>query len=674
MSDPASGLSVLHVIVRAGPTNSQFNEHCLPVADSRHITVCSLFPADVTPPAAIRLVEGDGTTRGCFRAVDRALRAGHFDVVHVHAPASAMVVAATYLRRHRPRRDLVLTVHNSWQNFRFRNRLFLRFLIAFFPVVVACGRAAHDSLPARIRRRHRDKLATVQNGVDVARIDEVLAREPVAGTTGPGRTVISVNRLIPLKDPAGVITAFEAAGAAGDRLVMVGDGPLRRDLQLKAARHQPPTAVEFTGVVPRDEVYQRMREADVFVSASRGEGLPVAVLEAMAAGCPVVATDIPPHREVAALAPGLRLVAVGDSQGMQRTLRRSLELSPEERSRLGAQMRACVEQHFSVESMNAQYGRTYVQVATHRTERELRAEAPLSRRLRHRSVTLLFCTVLGALGGWVFAEVQPPLYKGETTLMVGSPVGSVTDEDTLQTSAALAVTYADLARRQKVLGPVAAEGFAKDWRVLRDEVHAQTGDKNPQLVQISAYAGTAGEAGRLASAIADELVTLARTGGGEPRERFVQQQVAALEHDIRRQTVALRRARVEADSAAPEDRLLALSRVSEIRSTLTELQGSYAELTSLGSPSVAELTLVDEAWTTRSPLRPTPFALVVAGAALGFGLVVGWIHVFGRRRAASPEYSPSGPTGDVRPMRPEPWAGADRPLTRPSTPREAHRR
>ena len=57
--DPAVGLSVLHVVVQAGPTNSQYNEHCLPAMRDRRITVCSLFPADVVVPREITLVQGD---------------------------------------------------------------------------------------------------------------------------------------------------------------------------------------------------------------------------------------------------------------------------------------------------------------------------------------------------------------------------------------------------------------------------------------------------------------------------------------------------------------------------------------------------------------------------------------------------------------------------------------
>ena len=146
MTDAAAGLSVLHVIVRAGPTNSQYNEHCLPVLDTRTITVCSLFPADVTPPDRLRLFEGDGSVGGCFRALRRTLAADEYDVVHVHAPASGIVTLWTYLRLRRSPRDLVFTIHNSWESFRRRNRLFLRLIMLFFPLVVVCGQAAYESL------------------------------------------------------------------------------------------------------------------------------------------------------------------------------------------------------------------------------------------------------------------------------------------------------------------------------------------------------------------------------------------------------------------------------------------------------------------------------------------------------------------------------------------------
>ena len=87
-TDPAGGLSVLHVVVKAGPTNSQYNEHCLPVMRERRITVCSLFPAEVEPPPEIVLVQGDGSLRGCFRALREALARSTYDACTCTPPAA----------------------------------------------------------------------------------------------------------------------------------------------------------------------------------------------------------------------------------------------------------------------------------------------------------------------------------------------------------------------------------------------------------------------------------------------------------------------------------------------------------------------------------------------------------------------------------------------------------
>ena len=224
--DPAVGLSVLHVVVQAGPTNSQYNEHCLPVMRDRRITVCSLFPADVAVPREITLVQGDGSVRGCFRALREALALATYDVVHVHAAGSGILALAVYLFSRRSRRDLVFTLHTSWPNVRLRNRLFLYVVAGLFPVFVACGDASAASLPRTLRWLVR-RLEVVPNGVDVERIDRVLEGEVVpAPPTGRVGLVVSVGRLIGIKDPATVVAAFRRAARPEDQLVMVGDGEL----------------------------------------------------------------------------------------------------------------------------------------------------------------------------------------------------------------------------------------------------------------------------------------------------------------------------------------------------------------------------------------------------------------------------------------------------------------
>jgi len=60
-----------------------------------------------------------------------------------------------------------------------------------------------------------------------------------------------------------------------------------------------PTITTFKGLISRDLAIEHMLEADIFISLSKGEGMPIAVLEAMYAGCYMILSKIPPHIEVA---------------------------------------------------------------------------------------------------------------------------------------------------------------------------------------------------------------------------------------------------------------------------------------------------------------------------------------------------------------------------------------
>lgn len=659
MNDPAAGLSILHVIVRAGATNSQYNEHCLPVVGERKITVCSLFPADVTPPpSGLTLFEGDGTTRGCWRALRRALAFGEYDVVHVHAPASGVLTLAAYFWTRRSRQDLVFTVHNSWASFRRRNRLFLRIILALFPLIVVCGRAAHDSMPRRLRQRRSHKLTVVPNGVDVDRIDTVLAdHDRPRGEHCAGESVITVSRLIPIKDPLTLVSAFADASQEDDRLVVVGEGPLRRDVQVAARDRGLSGRVRLTGLMPRNDVYRLLDESDVFVTTSRGEGLPVAMLEAMACGVPVVASDIAPHREIAVLARQVPLVPVGDRSGFARATARMLALTPTEREKLGRDLRACVVDNFSVRAMNRGYGELYSRIAAttggryrgnlRPAEQVAQGEETLPEKMRRRAAWLALFTILGGIGGYAYTQVQGPVYKAETTLMVGSASGAAAGEDELKLSAALALTYTDLARREPVLGPVAKQGFADSWRELHRNVHVQTGTQNPQLIQISAYGSDAAEASSLATAVAERLERVADARTSSPQLEFLADQVRSLEKAITITSEDLDATLRRAEEATGEEVVALERQAAEQRRTLSELQSSYTELQQLSSTRAGQITTVDEAWVARSPLRPTPVALTLAGAAFGFALATGWIYLFGRGRPAPPTPAPGTAPGPV---------------------------
>lgn len=361
-------LRVLHLIVSLSHSNAQFNEHCLPLRHARDISICSFSQALVDVPREIHVFEGDGTVRGFAGALDRAFMGGPYDVVHAHAPGTgAMLVVMALLRRF-PLSNAVLTVHNSRQSFPVRNQILVTCLFGMFRSVVFCSHAAHDSFPSIVRRIARGTVDVVQNGIDTERVARAVtgirAKER-ATEQEPSIRVVSVGRLIPRKDPMTVVRAFQLTSRDGDHLTFVGDGALRSDVLRRARSGRMESRVAVTGLVERDEVYRHVAGSDLFVSASLSEGLPVAILEAMACGRPVIASDIPPHREIveACGLDNLPLFRPNDPANLADEIRRFASKSEAQRIEMGERYRAAVEAAFSLEAMHRAYGRIYEHVA-----------------------------------------------------------------------------------------------------------------------------------------------------------------------------------------------------------------------------------------------------------------------------------------------------------------------
>ena len=145
--DPASPdgrrLRVLHVILMVGPTNGQYNEHCLPLMDVRDLAVCTFFPPQLVAPAPIAMFPGDGTIPGFVRALRSAMDAGPYDIVHVHAPQSGALFPITLiaLRRFRTaRRSLVYTVQDSFYDYSLRDQSLMVASMPAYARVIFCSR------------------------------------------------------------------------------------------------------------------------------------------------------------------------------------------------------------------------------------------------------------------------------------------------------------------------------------------------------------------------------------------------------------------------------------------------------------------------------------------------------------------------------------------------------
>jgi glycosyltransferase involved in cell wall biosynthesis len=134
------------------------------------------------------------------------------------------------------------------------------------------------------------KITVVHCGVD----PKAFAKPGPVAHNGSQLHILNVGRLVPLK---GQLILIEAVAALVDRgldvlLTIVGDGPLRNELDLAVRQRALGDRVRLVGNVGQDDIVERYRDADVFCLPSFREGVPVALMEAMASGLPVIASGI----------------------------------------------------------------------------------------------------------------------------------------------------------------------------------------------------------------------------------------------------------------------------------------------------------------------------------------------------------------------------------------------
>jgi len=217
-----------------------------------------------------------------------------------------------------------------------------------------------------------DQLAVVHNGVNINRIEDVLSETPDAQSDETVR-ICTVGRMVPVKNQKSLIRALRPIVELDDdvELVLVGDGPLRGELEALATDLGVFDHVRFTGEISRRRVYEVFRRSDIFAMPSHAEGFCVAAVEAMAAGLPVVASDIPVFHEVIG-EPGI--FASSEDPEMFAEELSNLVVDEEYREEHGSACRTRARGNFDLNETAKEYRDIYLQVISETSEgRETRA-------------------------------------------------------------------------------------------------------------------------------------------------------------------------------------------------------------------------------------------------------------------------------------------------------------
>jgi glycosyltransferase involved in cell wall biosynthesis len=225
--------------------------------------------------------------------------------------------------------------------------------------VVAVSRSLRSQLLAEGFPESRVRV--VRNGIDPGPPPAPELRRDARARLGlhEDELVIgAVGRLAPVKDFGALIAAFGLVRSLPGRarLVIVGDGPERAALLSEARAANVSRAVLFTG--HQDDVPSLMPAFDIFVNSSIYEGVSLTVLEAMAAGLPVVATAVGGTPEIVDDGVNGRLVPRRAIREMASAVA-GLARDPELRARFGAAGRSRVLQSFHIDRMVRTYAGLY---------------------------------------------------------------------------------------------------------------------------------------------------------------------------------------------------------------------------------------------------------------------------------------------------------------------------
>jgi glycosyltransferase involved in cell wall biosynthesis len=271
-----------------------------------------------------------GALCGGIPALRRALRDWQPDVVHLHATRAGLF--GRLGRRGQARPAIVYSPHafvfqaNLWPPFRWLGWLAERYL-ARATAAFACVSASESQAALATLAVHPDRVRIIENGLEPGFAEALLPRAAVRAAWGipEADPLIGIcGRLTAQKDPATLLRAVAACRQdfPGLRLAVCGTGPLAASLRGLARRLELDKIVRWHGFVP--DLPRRLCGFDLLALPSRYEGFSYTLLEALAAGVPVLAADIPANLPRPCLRGAITLVPPGDPQAWSQALAAAL--------------------------------------------------------------------------------------------------------------------------------------------------------------------------------------------------------------------------------------------------------------------------------------------------------------------------------------------------------------
>lgn len=272
--------------------------------------------------------------------------------VHLHQAGPSMKILLEMIGTGF-RKKVVFTVHSTFSGYPFHNKVrsYIDGLMAKY--VVCCSMSSYYNYPKSLKRMKGDRVTGIQNGVDTERIDSITCN---VKTKSVDNVVFAyVARMVAVKNHGFLIDVAKQTSPRAKFLLI---GKEDKSVVQRIIAEGLEEKFEITGLIPRNEVFEKLKNADVYLSTSTLEGLPVSVLEGMYTGMPAVLSDIPQHREVASDKDFVSILPF-DEDNWVKEINRFAGMPREQLITLGDKSRVYVKENFSLAAMHKRYDEIY---------------------------------------------------------------------------------------------------------------------------------------------------------------------------------------------------------------------------------------------------------------------------------------------------------------------------
>jgi len=292
----------------------------------------------------------------CARALTDAFRKHRIDVAHSHEFSMAVYGGWAAWRAGIPH---VITMHGGrYYASRLRRRLALRAAVALSAATVAVSSPLAQAISDDLRVK-RSRIQMVPNGVRYVAVERVTLRDEL-GLRADDRLIVAVGNLYPVKGHQHLVDALALVASKYPRLhvAIAGRGGIEDALRSRAADFHLTDRVHLLGL--RSDIPAILAAADIFALPSLSEGLPMALIEAMFAARPIVATEV---GEVGVALDGGQagvLVQPGNAHALAAAVD-GLLAEPARAKTLGQRAAGRARAHYSLTRMVARYANLYEQ-------------------------------------------------------------------------------------------------------------------------------------------------------------------------------------------------------------------------------------------------------------------------------------------------------------------------